>query len=431
MRVLVLGAYGFIGLATARHLHLAGHEVVGFGRDVLLGQRLLPEITWVGADLARLSSHEAWLPFLDRIDAVVNASGALQDSPRDDLAATQRDAIEALIRACEKHSVRVFVQISAPGADPSAGTAFLRTKGEADQALTRSALDWFILKPGLVIGANAYGGTALLRMLAGLPYVQALVLGQSKVQTVALDDVADAVRACLAGEIRGRSVFDLVAAEVHTLGDLVACFRRWLGLPAAKIAIELPEMVGSAIARLADLAGWFGWRSPLRSTALRVLSGGILGDPRPWRAATGNDLIGLDATLARLPSTRQERIFARAQLALPCLILTLAAFWLLSGLIGLWQWQRAVAVLPAAIPSWLAAGFVILGAIADIAIGVAFLFRRWLVRAALAAIAVSLAYLVAGTVVTPALWSDPLGPFVKVLPAIALALAVLALAEER
>jgi hypothetical protein len=33
--------------------------------------------------------------------------------------------------------------------------------------------------------------------------------------------------------------------------------------------------------------------------------------------------------------------------------------------------------------------------------------------------------------VTPELWADPLGPFVKVFPAMALALAVAALAEER
>ena len=46
-------------------------------------------------------------------------------------------------------------------------------------------------------------------------------------------------------------------------------------------------------------------------------------------------------------------------------------------------------------------------------------------------IALSLAYLVGGTFAAPDLWLDPLGPFVKVLPGIGLALFVLGLMEDR
>lgn len=431
MRILLLGAYGFIGLAVAHRLRQAGHEIVGFGRDLDLGRRLAPDLAWTGTDLATLTDADAWQPYLDGIDAVVNAAGALQNGSRDQLAASQQRAISALIAACEARGVRTFIQISAPGADPAAEIAFLRTKGEADEALRRSTLDWIILKPGLVIGANAYGSTALLRMIAALPFVQLLVFGESKLQVVAVDEVADAVHTCLAGEAPRRATFDLVAAEPHALRDLVLKLRRWLGVPAPAATFDLPEPIGHGLARVADLAGWFGWRSPLRSSALEVLSQGVVGDPEPWRKATGRDPAGLDAILSQLPSTRQERIFARSQLALPVLVLTLASFWLLSGLIGLWQWREAVAVLPRSIPRGLAAGFVSLGSLADIAIGLGFLFRRWLARAALAAIAVSLAYLAGGTVLTPWLWGDPLGPFVKILPATALAVAVMAITGER
>ena len=43
----------------------------------------------------------------------------------------------------------------------------------------------------------------------------------------------------------------------------------------------------------------------------------------------------------------------------------------------------------------------------------------------------ALAYLAAATVMMPGLWGDPLGPLVKVGPAIALALVGLAILEER
>ena len=67
----------------------------------------------------------------------------------------------------------------------------------------------------------------------------------------------------------------------------------------------------------------------------------------------------------------------------------------------------------------------------DILVGVGLCVRRSFVPACLAAIALCFAYLLAGTILTPTLWADPLGPFVKVAPAAALSLALIAMAEER
>ena len=78
-----------------------------------------------------------------------------------------------------------------------------------------------------------------------------------------------------------------------------------------------------------------------------------------------------------------------------------------------------------------AAWLVAVGIALDLAIGFALLWRRWVRRAAVASIVVASGYLVAGTWLTPELWADPLGPLLKVLPAVGLALAVAALAEER
>ena len=431
MRILVLGAYGFIGLDVASRLARAGHEVIGLGRLAQTGQRLLPAITWIGADLATLLTPSAWTPHLEGIEAVVNAAGALQDGGRDDVKATQQQAITALIAACEAGACRCFVQISAPGAEGEADTAFMRTKGVADQRLRDSTLDWTILKPGLVIGANAYGGMALLRMLAAMPLAEVLVLGDRTLQTVALSDVADAVAMAIDGQLPQRATFDLVSPESHRLRDLVGRLRVWLGLPRPRFSIALPERAGFALAKLADLAGWFGWRSPLRTTALKVLARDISGDSQPWTVATGCRLLTLDETLAALPATRQERLFARAQLSFPLLVVTLAAFWLLSGLIGLWRYREAAALLPDWLSVPMATSLVVTGSIVDLTIGLGLLLRRWLPAAALGSVAVSLSYLLAGTLLRPELWADPLGPLVKVLPAIALALAVLAFADER
>lgn len=430
-RILVLGGYGLIGLEVVRACLTAGHSVTGLGRNAQLGQRLVPQASWIGADLATLVDPDRWRPHLAGIDAVVNASGVLQEGAGDDPGRVQGEAIRALIAACEAAGVRRYVQISAPGAEATADTSFLRSKAEADAALRASGLDWIILKPGLVIGPNAYGGTLLLRMLAGFPLVLPLMLAESRVQTVALSDVAACVAECLAGSVPARRDYDLVESTPHTLAEIVLALRAWLGLPPPRLLLRLPASYGRSMARLGDAAGWLGWRAPLRTTAVRVLEMDVLGDPAPWQAATGKSLRDLNSTLTAMPATLQERLFARTMLAFPFLVATLSLFWVVSGLIGLWQRDAAVALLTPALSPATALGLVIGGSLIDIAVGVGVAVRRWCRVAALASVVVSLAYLAGGTVLAPHLWVDPLGPLVKVLPGITLALAVAALAEER
>ena len=84
-----------------------------------------------------------------------------------------------------------------------------------------------------------------------------------------------------------------------------------------------------------------------------------------------------------------------------------------------------------AVPSWLAGLVAAGGAVADIALGLAILCKPWTRTAALGMAALSVLYLAGGLVFAPDLWADPLGPMVKVLPGIMLALLVWLTTDER
>jgi len=430
MRILVLGAYGLIGLPIAKALIAAGNDVVGLARSASHGRAHLPDAHWIGADIAALTTAAAWTPHLVGIDAVVNASGALQDGARDTLQALQSDAIRALIAACENSSANRFIQISAPGATIESDSLFYQTKAEADAALKNCRLDWTIFRPGVVIGPSAYGGSSLLRMLAAFPIIQPLVMAEAKIQTVAVDDVAIAVKDAIDGQFN-RTDLDLVEGVPRSLEDTVAMVRAWLGFQPAMAVLRLPRWLGSAMGKCADLTGWLGWRSPVRTSALKVLDASVTGDPKPYRAQRDEPPKSLPETLKSIPSTRQERVYARVQLVFPVLVLIMAFFWIASGVIGIWQTEAAMVVLRDSLSPTLAKTAVIGGGVADIAVGLAVLYRPLLRFACFAAIVVSLGYLVGGTVLTPHLWADPLGVFVKVFPGIGLALAVASIAEER
>ncbi|MAS08317.1 MAG: oxidoreductase [Ahrensia sp.] len=430
-RILVLGAYGLIGSGVARHLRDRGHIVSGLGRNRATAQRVLPEIDWIYRDMAEMLSPDDWAPMVGSCDAVVNCAGALQDGARDQLEAIHSDCVAALATACADKGIRL-VQISAAGVSPDASTAFFRTKAAGDAAIRAAGGDFTILRPGLVIAPTAYGGTALLRMLAAFPLIQPIAYADTPVRTVSLADLSEAVAMAVRGELGSGETIDLVEEHPHSLETVVSGMRRWLGFPKPRMQIALPPALARPISRGADALGHIGWRSPLRTTAMEVIQDGVDGDPVRWRALTDRTVSSFEETLAATPARSEDRIAARMALAMPFAVTALVFLWAASGLVGFWRVEAASGVLTAGgWPAGLAKASVLFWSAVDVALAALILIRRHAARACLAMAAVSLFYLVAATIFTPWLWTDPLGSLVKIVPTIVLALVTYAMLQER
>ena len=431
MRILVVGAYGLIGSYIVSRLSAAGHTVLGAGRDPAQGRRRFPEVEWIQADL-RTMTGSAWDPVLHGVDAVVNCAGALQGGPRDDLHAVHVGAVETLVEACVRATVPRFVQISAAGVGEGRATDFNRTKLAAEGVVRASGLEWVILRPGLVLAPAAYGGSALLRGLAAMPFAIPAVHADSVVQIVSADDLAEAVARCIDGSSPARVSVDLVHHEPVRLAVLLAELRRWLGLPEAPV-VRLPALLARGTAHIADALAWAGWRSPMRTTAIEQLRMGIVGDATAAERVLGLELRSLRETLREMPAGVQERWFARLYFLKPLVLATLAGFWLASGVVGLTAGRtEAVEILTAAgMPERPATAAVIGGSALDMALALGLCFRHWAGLVLGGMFLVSLAYLLGGTLLRPDLWADPLGPLLKTIPATALLLVAMALLDER
>lgn len=430
-RILVLGAYGLIGAGVARHLLSNRWSVTGLGRNEAAARRAFPAMDWIVADMAEMTAHDDWLTAISRVDAVVNCAGALQDGPRDTLQAIHADAVAALAQACAQARIRL-IQISAAGVSPDASTAFFRTKAQGDAAIRSSGGDFTILRPGLVLAPTAYGGTALLRMLAAFPLVQPIAFPDRPVRTVALDDVAEAVAMAAEGRLGSGETIDLVEDHPQRLDRIVAGLRQWLGFPPARARIVFPQAVTALVTGAADALGRLGWRSPLRTTAMDVMRDGVGGDPARWRKWTGRSLKSFPDTLAAMPARAEDRIAARMALAQPFAVAALFFLWAASGLVGFWRYEAASGVLAAAgWPDGWAKASVLFWSAVDLALAGLVLVRRHAARACLAMAGVGLFYLVAASLFTLWLWGDPLGSLVKIVPIVVLALVTRALLQER
>jgi uncharacterized protein YbjT (DUF2867 family) len=432
MRILVTGATGLIGAACLARLHRGGHDLTATARATGEAQRRAPFARWIAADFNRLTRSQDWLPLLAGIDAVVNCVGVLQSDARDDLARVQVDATVALFAACERAGVRRVIHVSAIGSDAAGPSDFARLKAKADADLQSRELDWIVLRPALVLAPNVYGGSAMLRALAAMPWLTPLVAGDARVQVVAAGDVAETVARGVEAGAPARVTWDLAHPQVLRLAEIVGGLRQWLGF-APQPMLRLPQPLAGAVALLADGLGRLGWRSPARSTALAQLAAGVVGDPAPWMAATGMAPASFADILARRPAGVQDRWFARLYLLKPVAVATLALFWIGTGLVALGPGRASAGAELAAtgFPAAAVGATVVWGAWFDIVMGLALLWRRISRAVLILMLIVTPLYLLTGTLLAPRLWIDPLGPLLKILPMLLATAFTLAILDER
>jgi len=433
-KILIFGASGLIGEALTRGLRREGLTVTPIARRFTASQRR----AFPGAiETNFMDLHEEGLRALvEDADMIVNCVGLLQSSAREHADQVHEVFVVRLLVVCGAIATPpLLVHLSIPGNPSEDATEFARTKRAADAAIRASSLPHVILRPGFVIAPAAFGGSAMMRAFASLPFDVPAGLGNRPFFITAVDDitrtVAGLARRLQSGDTGFAEVWDVMSPEPLRFEEVLAGMRRWIGFSGKRI--RLPAIAISLGALAGDLAAQLGWRPPLRTTSVREIERGVAGDPSAWQTATGLDPTSFSAALDLLPATVQEKWFAKLYLAKALMIGALSVFWLLSGLIALTvSYSAAKEVMTVrGLPDGLAAAVTIGGGIADILIGLAIAFRRSCAAGLTAGIGVASLYLCGAALLLPDLWIDPLGSILKTVPIIVLMLATLALLDER
>jgi uncharacterized protein YbjT (DUF2867 family) len=434
--IAVLGASGLIGEATATALMAEGFPVIAIARRLTPSQR--EQFGAAGRELAIVDLDQASLTRAieaEGAEIIVNCIGVLQDSRRGDTDGVHRAFAARLASALSNQPPRLLIHISVPGREEDDPTPFSRSKRAAERAIAAAGMPVVILRPGFVVASAAYGGSALMRALATLPFDLPKREATSPFAVTDVADIAQTIavvaRRWAEGEQGWSAVWDVMSAAPSTVGDVIEGLRRRLDGPKRRIALPAWLLRGGAMA--GDIAAWLGWSPPIRSTALREMRRGVSGDPAPWMATTALSPASLSTALQRVPATVQEKWFARLYLLKALAVATLVVFWALSGLIALTvSFGPATGILTAhGFPVALAAAVTVASSLLDIGIGVAIAFRRTCRAGLIAGIGVSLFYMAGAALITPELWIEPLGALVKTGPAIVLMLVALATLEAR
>ena len=158
MRILMLGATGTIGRATRAALLARGHEVVGFGRQAGLAQRV--------GDVTNAISIERDGFCGEAFDAVVSCMASRNGLPSDAWA-IDHQAHSLVLKAAKKFGVKYFVLLSAICVQKPK-LAFQHAKLAFEAELVASGMTYSIVRPTAYFKSLS-GQVA--RVMKGKPYL--------------------------------------------------------------------------------------------------------------------------------------------------------------------------------------------------------------------------------------------------------------------
>ena len=401
MRVLILGADGFIGRHIAFHLRDHGHAVLAHARRPEPLARM--GFQTLRADLTDPATHDPgfWRqPLQD--SHLINAAGLLTGTPAQ-FKAVHHDAPKAALAALPPGHHALLISAVGTGAD----TPFAHWRRQTEALFAGHA----ILRPGMVLADTSYGGSSALRAFAAFP-VMTPVVGTGT-QTFNPIHAADLAAIALHHLTARPATTEIGGPETLTLTELTRLTRRWLGLAPQPI-LHIPLPLARGLGHIGDALRL----GPISATAVAQLQAGLCAAPSPMAR-------GVTAFTMARPAGTQDLWQARLYLLRPLIRLTLAVMWLWSAALGLALPPDSFPLIHA--PLWTAR----MAGVIDLGLGLA-LIRNWHPRTTgLAQLAMVAGYTIGLTLLAPGLWVDPFGGLLKNLPILALILTHLALIEER
>jgi len=159
--VAIAGGHGQIALRLGKLLSARGDRVRGLIRNPDHAEDLRAAgVEPVVVDLEQADVSQVAAAVVGA-DAVVFAAGAGPGSGEARKETMDRDGAVKLIEAAKANGIERYVIVSSRGADAHAQgdgfNAYLRAKGEADEAVRASGLAWTIVRPGALTNKPGTG----------------------------------------------------------------------------------------------------------------------------------------------------------------------------------------------------------------------------------------------------------------------------------
>ena len=250
MRIVLLGATGFVGHHLLPDLASAGHECLVLCR-YMPGCRDLALVPGVELRQADIYDSEVLKEQLEGADAAINMAGILNESGRNGKGfhRVHVELTEKLLEACRATGVRRLLQLSALNAGKG-DSHYLVSKGQAEDLIREATdLDSTIIQPSVIFGEDDAFFNRFASLLSLMP-VLPIACPQARLQPVWVGDVVKAMTIALENpDTAGRTLI-MVGPREYSLKQLVEWTASAAGLK--RRVVGLSDSVSRLQGRLMD-----------------------------------------------------------------------------------------------------------------------------------------------------------------------------------
>jgi len=241
MKVLVTGGTGFVGREVLRELRAAGHQV-----RLLIRNRNSPAARYV---ISRYASEvqqgdilepSTLPPALQGVDAVIHLVGIIAESGRQTFENVHTRGTQNLIAASQIFGLKRFIHMSALGTRQHAASSYHRSKWAAEEAVSRSAMDWTIFRPSVIYGRGDDFVNRFAHMAMSAPFLPVIGDGRARFQPVAVEHVARCFAGALDEPQSIRQSFDVGGPERLTLPQMLHIILEVTGQKRRIVHVPLP-----------------------------------------------------------------------------------------------------------------------------------------------------------------------------------------------
>jgi uncharacterized protein YbjT (DUF2867 family) len=251
VRVAITGGTGFVGRHLAAALSARGHDVVLVARGVDRrdeAARELPRTTFIRASL----SDEAGLrAAFDGCDAVAHCAGINREFGAQTYRTVHVEGTRTVVTAAQAADVRRIAMLSFLRARPGCGSGYHESKWAAEEIVRSSALEWTVLKSGVIYGRGDHMLDHLSRALHTFPVFATVGLRDRPVRPVAVADIARILESALIDGTLVRRTIAVLAPDELTLGEAVRRVAAVVG--RRPLFVRLPVTAGRSARWVSEL----------------------------------------------------------------------------------------------------------------------------------------------------------------------------------
>ncbi len=304
MRVLLTGGTGFVGQAIGDQLRRQGHALTVLARNPHANRARQALQRWQARTLVGdVTQDGPWIGQLKGVEAAIHTVGIISECRTSTFERIHVQGTQRLVSALRQNNIGKLVHISALGTRPNAISRYHRTKWQAEECVRQSGLEFTILRPSLIYGAQDQFINLFARMSRFSPILPVIGSGQGKLQPISVESVALCAVAALTEPKANGQTIDLCGPKAMTflvlLREMLAVLnrKRWL--------LRLPLPIARPMASFMEwfFPAWLQQPPPLNRDQIIMLQEDNASDPTPAQTLFGFQEAPFEAGIRKFLAT--------------------------------------------------------------------------------------------------------------------------------